>query len=50
MLDSMDMIDRKILASAILGIDITEVYSPERVAKVARSFGLQAGSSFDFTN
>ena len=50
MLDSLDVIDRKILASAILGIDITEVYSPERVAKVARSFGLQAGSSFDLTN
>ena len=50
MLDSMYLIDRKILASAILGIHIMEVYSPERMAKVARSFGLQAGSSFDLTN
>ena len=33
MLDSMNEIDRKILAAAILGVDITEIYSPERVAK-----------------
>ena len=50
MLDSMTEIDRKILAAAILGVDITEVYSPERVAKVAQRFGLKAGSSFDLTN
>ena len=30
MLDSMNEVDRKILAAAILGVDITEVYSPER--------------------
>ena len=50
MLDSMDEVDRKILAASILGVDITEVHSPERIAKVARKFGLQAGSSFDLTN
>ena len=50
MLDSMTEIDRKILAAAILGVDITEVYSPKRVAKVAAKFGLRAGSSFDWTN
>ena len=50
MLDSMDEVDRKILAASILGVDITEVYSPERIAKVARKFGLQAGSSFDLRN
>ena len=50
MLDSMDEVDRKILAASILGVDITEVYSPERIAKVARKFGLQAGSFFDLTN
>ena len=50
MLDSMTEIDRKILAAAILGVDITEVCSPERVAKVAQRFGLTAGSSFDLTN
>ena len=43
MLDSMPEIDRDILAAAILGVDITEVYSPERVARVAAEFGLRAG-------
>jgi hypothetical protein len=49
MLDSMAEIDRKSLAAAILGVDITEVDSPERVAKVAQRLGLKAGSSFDLT-
>ena len=40
MLDSMTEIDRKILAAAILGVYITEVYFPERVAKVAAKFGI----------
>ena len=38
MLDSMQEIDRTIMAAAILGVDITEVYVPERVAQVARIF------------
>ena len=42
--------DRKILASMLLGVDITEVYSPERIARVAMGFGLVAGSSMDLTN
>ncbi len=46
----MNEIDRKLLAAAILGVDIAEVYSPERVPKVAAKFGLRAGSSFDLTN
>ena len=50
MLDSMDEVDRKILAASVLGVDITELYSPERIAKATRKFGLQAGSSFDLTN
>ena len=50
MLDSMNEIDRKILAAAILGVDFTEVYSPERAAKVAATLGLRAGSSCDSTN
>ena len=50
MLDTMNEIDRKILAAAILGVDITEVYSPERVSNVARKFRLRAGSSIDLTN
>ena len=46
----MTEIDRTILAAAILGVDVTKVYSPERVAKFAAKFGLRAGSSFDFTH
>ena len=38
------------MAAAIQGVDITDVYSPERVAQVARGFGLVAGSSFDLTS
>ena len=43
-------IDDHIISSAILGADITEVYSPERVNDVARRHGLVAGSSLDLTN
>ena len=50
MLDSMTEIDQKILAAAILRVDIAEVYSLERVAKVAADFGFRARSSFDLTN
>ena len=46
----MNEIDRKIVVSFILGVDVTEVFSPERVAKVAQRIGLTAGSSFDLTN
>ena len=49
-LSGLNEIDRKILASVILGVDITEVFSPERVAQVARRFGLTSGSSMDLTN
>ena len=31
MLDSINEIDRTVLAAAILGVDITQVYYPERV-------------------
>ena len=46
----LDDVDRKILSASILGVDITEVYSPERVARVAKKFGLVSGSSMDLTN
>ena len=48
-ISSLNIIDRKIIAAAILGVDITEVYSPERVAQVARKYGLTAGTSMDLT-
>ena len=31
-------------------VDITEVYSPEKVAPVTKEFGLVSGSSMDLTN
>ena len=42
MLDGLVEIDKRILAASILGVDITEVYSSERIAKVAKKFRLQA--------
>ena len=50
MLDSMTEIDRNILAAAILGVHITEVYSPEHDIKVPAIFGLRAGSPFGLAN
>ena len=49
-IDMLDDVDKKILSASILGVDITEVYSPERVAQVAKKFGLVSGSSMDLTN
>ena len=46
----MDDVDARILSSVILGVDLTEVYSPVRVAAVAAKFGLRPGSSLDLTN
>ena len=43
-------VDRKIFVAAIMGVDITEVCSPERLAQVAKILGLTAGSSIDLTD
>ena len=43
-------IDTHIIASATLGVDITEVYFPERVKDVAKRHGLMAGSSLDLAD
>lgn len=43
----LDRTDKAILAAVILGADITEVYSPERVNRVAAKFSLAKGSSLD---
>ena len=45
-----ERVDDHIIASVILGVDITEVYSPERVNEVAKRQGLVLGSSLDLTN
>ena len=49
-LNLLDETDRKILASVILNVDVTEVYSPERVNRLAKKFGLVPGASMDLTN
>ena len=36
----MDEMDAKIIKDALAGVDITEIYSPERVAKICRSTSL----------
>ena len=46
-MDSMSAVDRKILSFAIMGVDITEIYSPARVTQVCSRFGLEPGSAMD---
>ena len=41
------MEDRKILSSVLRGVDITEVYSPQRVVDVCHKYQLIKGDSFD---
>ena len=38
------------LDAITFGADVAEVYSPERVVKMAKEFGLKAGFSLDLTN
>ena len=49
-MSSLTATDRKLLASLILGVDVTEVFSPKRVNELAAKFGLTPGSSLDLTN
>ena len=49
-LPDLDETDRKILAFAILGIDVTEIFSPERVTQVCSKFGSKPGMAFDLQN
>ena len=37
------------MAFMIMSMDVAEVYSPERVVKLAKEHGLEAGFSFDIT-
>ena len=41
--------DMVVLAKVLLGVDVTEVYSPERVVRVCSRYGLAGGSSMDLT-
>ena len=48
--NSMDNIEsRKILIAILRGIDVTEIYSPERVLKVCKDYALIVGRSMDLT-
>ena len=49
-LDGLDEIDRKLLSAAILKVDIAEVYSSERVARIAGKVRLVAAPSMDLSN
>ena len=40
--------DIRVLAMVLKGVDITEIFSPERVTKLCSTHGLVAGDSFDF--
>ena len=49
-MDCLSEVPREILKAAAMilkGVDITEVFSPERVTKIAREHGLQAGLNMD---
>ena len=37
----------EVLAAICKGVDVTEIFSPERVTKLCRKYGLIAGDSFD---
>ena len=41
------MEDRKFSSSVLRGVDITEVYSPQRVVEVCHKYKLIKGDSFD---
>ena len=44
---SMDLVEeRKILGALLSGVDITEIYSPERVAKLGQAYNLMAGEKY----
>ena len=49
-MDSRDEVDRRILAPLIVSVDVTEVFSPARMNKLAAKFGLVPGASLNPTN
>ena len=42
-----DLENRKILSSVLRGVDITEVYSPQRVVEVCHKYQMIKGDSLD---
>ena len=49
-MDSLSELDRKCLASVILGVDVVEAYNLEMVRQLAKQFGLTPGASMDLTD
>ena len=43
----MDPVERRIITSCLLGVDIVEVFSPEGINPVSAKYGLILGSSLD---
>ena len=50
MLGALDDEDKRILGLAPLGVDLTEVYSPQRVTHPRHKFKLITGSAMDLQN
>ena len=44
---SLDDDERHMVAALLRGIDVTEIYSPTRVNRLASKFGLVPGNSLD---
>ena len=42
-IDMLNDTDKKIVSASTRGVDITEIYSPQKVARVAKNFGLVSG-------
>ena len=49
MWDTMDDAESRIIWSLVRQVDITEVYSPQRVTQVCSKFGLTPGMAVDLT-
>ena len=43
----MSTLDTEIISRALRGVDVAEIYSPERVTKLCARFGLVKGTSMD---
>ena len=43
----MSEVSQNMLSACLRGVDITEMYSPERINQVCHEFGLNKGTSFD---
>lgn len=49
-IEDQDQQDKKLVSQILAGVDVTEIYSPERVVRVCAKYFLKPGSSLDLTN